>query len=241
MKQINIEYNNNKYLFSYYQYDASGLGCIHEIVTNNEYKLEKFISIKNKFFIDIGANCGLVTIILAKQNPESIILAYEPHYETFLLLKNNVSINNLSNVKIFNMAVSDNNTKNIILTTTPGYSGGNTTHADINIFKLQFNNDSEISNINVPCTSLDNIIKDNNIDIIELLKIDCEGAEYNIIYGSEIFKQSIIKNIVGEFHSLEYNIVDNNINKLIEYCKLYIHGLIQITKLICVDGKFILI
>ena len=49
MKQINIEYNNNKYLFSYYQYDASGLGCIHEIVTNNEYKLEKFKLYKERY------------------------------------------------------------------------------------------------------------------------------------------------------------------------------------------------
>jgi FkbM family methyltransferase len=241
MEQINIQYNNNNYLFSYYKNDASGLGCIYEIITNNEYKLDKFTHINNSFFIDIGANCGLVTIILAKQNPNSIILSYEPHYETFQLLKNNVTINNLSNVKIFNMAVSDNDTKSIVLTTTPGYSGGNTTYADIDKFKTQFYNDTSIKNIDVQCTSLDNIIKDNNIYIIHLLKIDCEGAEYNIIYSSEMFKHNIIKNIVGEFHSLEYNIVDNNINKLIEYCKLYINGLIQITKLTCIDGKFILI
>jgi len=223
-------FENNEYIYTPDSNDASVYGCIREIVLNNEYRLDLFKNRVGKYFIDIGANCGIASIILAKQNPNSTILAYEPNPQCFQLLKSNVEINKLKNIKIFNMGVSDNITKNLLLTITPGFSGGGTTYAKQGEFKQAYNV-SGPDVLAVECTSLDNIVKDSNISEIELLKIDCEGAEYSIIYNSEYFKQKIVKNIVGEFHSLNYTDVDNDIEKLLMYCKIYVSGLLKITKL----------
>lgn len=73
------------------------------------------------------------------------------------------------------------------------------------------------------------IIKKNNIQSIELLKIDCEGAEYDIIYGSDKIKEKIVKNIVGEFHNLKYTNTKNKSDELLNYCKLYVDGIISIS------------
>ena len=67
---------------------------------------------------------------------------------------------------------------------------------------------------------------------IELLKIDCEGAEFEILYNSDFFQKNIVKNMVGEFHNLCYNTtVKNTSQELINYCKLYVKGILKITEL----------
>lgn len=212
-------YNGNEYIFTYDPNDASGLGCIEEIVNRNEYNLNMFYN-KKSVFIDIGANCGVATIILAKQNPESIVYSYEPCPETFKILEQNVNNNNLKNVKIFNMAITKPGEKNLKLFKHPMYSGGNTVCSDALLFKSHFN--SEPITYNIECTSLDEVIKSNYIEDIELLKIDCEGSEFDIIYTSEKFKTGIIKNIVGEFHEMKYTTHTSKSDNLIEYCKQYV-------------------
>lgn len=222
----NFVYNNNNYIFNYNPNDPSELWCLDEIVINNDYLLDNFINNINKNFIDIGANCGVATIILAKQNPLSTIYSFEPDPRVYEVLKSNVTANELNNVKLFNFAVSKKN--NILeLFYHPHYSGGNTTYSDSKSFNNYFNLNAE--SINIKTISLDEIISNNSIDSIELLKIDCEGAEYDIIYDSQEFKNNKIKNIVGEFHNLCYNNkVINRAEELIDYSKKYISGIFKI-------------
>lgn len=227
--QKTLVFNNNSYHVCIDTSDPSGEGCIREIFFNNEYILENFKNLQSNI-IDIGANCGMASIILAKQNPNSIIYAFEPDYNTFLLLKENVSLNNLQNVKFFNLAVSDSSNKKLILYKHPDYSGGNTTCSEDQSFKTFFNKD--INKVEVDCISFDDIIQQFNIDQVELLKIDCEGAEYEIIYNSKYIRMKKVKNIVGEFHNLKYNtLAENNSNKLLEYCNSFIDGIKKITML----------
>jgi FkbM family methyltransferase len=238
--EININYYKNNYKFYVRQEDSSGYFVAEEVIKKDEYLLYKYNNNIGKHIIDIGANFGLVTMILAKQNPESIIYAFEPHYETFKILELNVNINNLTNVKLFNIAVSNNNTDYIKLITHPQLSGGNTTQSDINVMRTHFSDKfkeeydtvfkHKIKEITVNCISLDKIVSQFNIDNIFLLKIDCEGAEYDIIYDSIFFKTKKIEYLIGEFHNLKYNKVGNNTaDKLIEYCKLYINNDINIS------------
>jgi len=222
-------FNNNSYNVCINTNDGSGDGCIREIFTNNEYLLHNFVNLKSHI-IDIGANCGMATIILAKQNPESKIYAFEPHYPTFLLLQENVELNKLTNVHLFNMAVSDSSNKKLTLYNHPDFSGGNTTCSNSEVFANHFRRPFET--VEVDCISLDEIIEKYNIDNVHLLKIDCEGAEYEILYNSQFFKNKMIKNIVGEFHNLRYNITpEKNNYKLLEYCNQYVDGIKKITML----------
>ncbi len=228
MNSLIFNYNQNNFIFYYNELDKSGLWCIDEIVRDNYYKLDLFSNIKSGHFIDIGANCGVATIILAKQNPESTIYSFEPDPNLFENLKKNVTENNLTNVKLFNYAVTKNNINSLELYFHPLYTGGNTTYSDLDAFNNYFNKETNFINVNA--ISLDDIIKTNNIDTIKLLKIDCEGAEYDIISDSQEFKRNKIENMVGEFHNLIYNTkVTMSAEELLTYSKKYINGICEIT------------
>ena len=231
MNSLSFKFKEINYTFEYNAQDLSELWCIDEIVKNNEYLLDQFVNNDSKCFIDIGANCGVATIILAKQNPLSIIYSFEPDKQLFKILQNNIIKNNLTNVKTFNMAVSKDGVKELTLCLHPDYSGGNTTYSDVDAFKSFFNN-RNINSYTVECISLDKFIDANNITEIELLKIDCEGAEYDILYNSVFLKNKCIKNMVGEFHNLKYNtLVEHTGENLINYCKPFIQNVFKISVL----------
>lgn len=219
-------YHNYTFNVEYDPLDNSGLGSILEIVTNNEYQLNLFTDNKDKVFFDIGANIGIATIIMAKLNPESIIYSFEPNKLIFEMLLKNIKFNNLTNVKAFNLAVSNKINKHLTLSLHNTWSGASSTCADQHKFFDHWNTNNSYT---VDCISFDDVINNNNIDSIHLLKIDCEGAEFDIIYDSELFKTGIVKNMVGEFHDLKYNKIFNKSKNLIDYSKNYITGLVNIS------------
>ena len=225
-------YNNMHYLFNYYESDPSGLGCITEIVDRNEYQLDQFMNLEKKSLLDIGANCGVATIILAKQNPLSTVYSFEPDKRVIELLKANVAANQLNNVIIHNYAVSKRDIESLELCMHPHYSGGNSTYSDKDQFNTTFTTD--IITYTVPVISLDAIIDKYAITEIELLKIDCEGGEYDILYDSTYVKNRYVANIVGEFHNLHYNTkVIHTAEELLVYCNEHIAGLKKISILTC--------
>ena len=68
--------------------------------------------------------------------------------------------------------------------------------------------------------SLDDIFKKFNIKKVKLLKIDCEGAEFDILYNSKQLQAGNIEYIVGEVHSFDDK--KNNKKSLLEYLEKYI-------------------
>lgn len=218
-------FNANTYNYAYNSHDLSGLGCITEIVTNNEYKLDLFNNLSDSI-IDIGGNSGVATIILARQNPNAIIYTFEPDYNLYLNIIENVKINNLKNVIVFNVALSNNCYGTCELSIFPGMTGANTIYANDNF--NEYSRKSKITYI-VPTTTLDAFIYEYNVTNINVMKIDCEGAEYDILYESSEFKKNIIKNMIGEFHNLKYTNTKNNGLELLNYCKEYINGILQIS------------
>lgn len=222
-----INYNNITLKFFHTINDTSGIGCIEEIITNDEYKLYKYRDIKGNI-IDIGGNHGLVTIILALQNPLAHIYVLEPIPDLVEIININIKLNNIKNVTVINKALGNN--ENVDLFISNQYSGASSTIVEnIDMFSNQYNG---YSKINIETISLDNLLKKYNIDDVEVLKIDCEGGEY-FLYDSELFKKKCVKNIIGEFHNLKYNKNNNNWNTdaLTEYIKIYIDGDINISYL----------
>lgn len=223
-----FSYSGNTYQFEYDATDRSEAWCVDEIVHRDEYILSSFKNINHGHIIDIGANCGVATIILAKQNPNSTIYSFEPDRKLFIILTRNVELNELNNVKLFNKAVSKPGQPSLTLFLHPLYSGGNTTYSDVTTFKQYWNN-NQVEHYTVDCISLDSIITDNTIDTIELLKIDSEGSEYDILQNCEALKEYKIKNMVGEFHDLRYNVVNTTADALLSYCKPLVPGIFKVS------------
>lgn len=222
-------YNNNEYIVHTNGGDASGFGSVYEIILMNEYTLNNFVGLKNKVLIDIGANTGVATIILAKQNPESIVYAFEPFEECIKLIEKNIEANGLNNVVLIKKGVTNKSGKETIYI-NEGVSGANTLYCDENGFSKECN----VRSMEIETINFNEFIKSKNIKEIELLKIDCEGAEYDILYNNDLLKKNGIKNIVGEFHDFKKyknnkDYLNYNGKDLYAYISPYINGLNKIT------------
>ncbi len=162
-----------------------------EICGHDEYKLKNIELNDGDVIVDIGANVGIVSIYLAKRFPNVKILAYEAHPHTYSNFLKNIEANNVKNIIPHNLAVysKDNETLNITLDTINTGSSS--------CFK---NNEGQIAET-ISTISLDTIITDNNISSIRYLKIDCEGAEFDILEGSKLIHEIEVQDIGIEIHS----------------------------------------
>ncbi|MCV0411890.1 FkbM family methyltransferase [Nitrosarchaeum sp.] len=148
---------------------------------------KKYLKINsNDVVIDIGAHIGLFTLYVSQFCKEGKIYAYEPVKTNFELLIENIKINSLKQVNAYNCAVLDSKKKIQIFL--------NDDDAGHSIYTKSQNS------VLVESTSLKNIFDENQIQFCNLLKMDCEGAEYEILKNLplEYFKK--INKIVMEYH-----------------------------------------
>jgi FkbM family methyltransferase len=81
---------------------------LNQVYEPLETELVRRLVKKGDTVLDIGANIGYYTLILARQvGPAGRVFAFEPDAENFLLLKRNVKWNGYKNVVLVNAAVSN--------------------------------------------------------------------------------------------------------------------------------------
>jgi len=157
----------------------------------------------NSVIIDIGANIGVFSIFAAVPENNKVY-SYEPMPENFNLLKENIQSNNLGNkIFPFNSGVSSKKeTRKLYLGDSPFHSFLPAKESPFNVLYGATKSPAQaFSQIN--CLSLKDIFDANSISVCHLLKMDCEGAEYEILYNApdECFKK--IKEIRLEYHNHE--------------------------------------
>ena len=167
-----------------------------------EYNKHGFQINKNDVIIDIGSHIGMFSLYASQYCSNGKIFSYEPSIKNFKLLKENVIDNNLKNIITNNLAVSNKNDHvNFYI------SSDNTAHS--------IHGTTEKS-IQVKSITLKTIFDINKLDTCNFLKLDCEGAEYEIIESlpNEYFKK--IKQIFIEYHFSETKNIElkNMIHKL---------------------------
>jgi FkbM family methyltransferase len=166
---------------------------------------EKFEIKKEDIVIDIGSHVGYFTIYAAKNAHQGTIYSIEPHRESFEILKKNLKLNNLINVKPFHAAIS-NVTEQITLYIDKNNQIGNS------IFKT----DEITTEEKVDSFSLGDFVKSNKIEKINFLKIDCEGAEFEILLNLD---RELIKNIDRISMEVHENSNTKSIDELVDFLK----------------------
>jgi len=163
---------------------------------------EKFEIKKDDIVIDIGAHIGYFTIYAAKNAYQGIVYSIEPYRESFEILKKNLKLNDLSNVKPFHAAISKI-TGQVTLYIDKNNQIGNS------IFRMDETTESE----KVESFSLRDFMENNKIEKIDFLKIDCEGAEFEILLNLEKEVLKKINKISAEIHEND----NNSLDKLIDF------------------------
>jgi len=130
---------------------------------------------RSKCFIDVGANCGIYTVLAAVINPNLRVVAIEPVPKVCAALTRNVIQNNLGpRVTILNVAASDANG------TVDFHEAENTGMSSLapNGYRSQAG-----KVIQVQCRTLDSIIAQLSIEP-DFVKIDVEGFEDVVLSGA---------------------------------------------------------
>lgn len=176
---------------------------VWEIFNRKSYSRPWYELNENDTAVDIGAHIGVFTLYAAANVPKGKVFAYEPIYGNFSLLKKNVKQNRLTNVKIFNKAVTSNGRK-IKIYVSPSNSGGHS------IYPVDHNKIAEVESV-----TLENLMKQNRISKINFLKLDVEGAEFDIILKTpkNVFKK--IDKIVMEYH--DFTAKENNHKEIVSF------------------------
>ncbi|MEO8414412.1 MAG: FkbM family methyltransferase, partial [Ginsengibacter sp.] len=152
--------------------------------------LAKKILSNGGMFIDLGANFGLFTCIIAHNNNKVKAIAVEPNYKVIDRLLHNIRQNGLQeSVQVVNAAVS--NKFQLVTMEQPATDNLGTTIVKPGIQGL----------LSIPSCPLEFIFQENNISHADLIKIDIEGNEFDILENFP-FEKYTIKNIILEFNHL---------------------------------------
>jgi len=151
-----------------------------EIFVEEIYRFET--SHKKPVIFDCGANIGLSTIYFKTLYPNAIVQAFEPDTTLFEVLRKNIECNGLKDVELHQAAIWTQNTQ-----LSFANKGSEGSHIDTSGKSAQ----------QVQAIQLSSILA--NLDSIDLLKMDIEGAEYEVIKDCAM-QLPKIKHLFLEYH-----------------------------------------
>ncbi len=154
---------------------------------------------KLKRIIDVGAAFGDFSLYGNKLFPKAEIIAFEPNPDSFNLFNQNIKINKAKNIKSYQMAIG--NEKTVVL-----HIGAD------NVQGSQIESPDRSRQVEVECRPLSKFIE----GIVDLLKIDTEGAEMAVLSSIDEKQFSLVKKIVCEYHN---HLVDDQDKKIVAYLK----------------------
>jgi FkbM family methyltransferase len=180
---------------------ASVYFVFKEIFMGDVYELETLLPHlpASPVIIDIGANAGFFDLLMLSVLPSSTIYAYEPIESNIKLLQQTIEANPAirNNISLHQLAVTGKELGSIELYTEP--TDNNQVVASV----FSEFNARNTKRLTVPSISLTEIIKQNDLDHIDILKVDCEGSEYDIFYNTDTDLLKRAKTIIFEAHDID--------------------------------------
>lgn len=176
---------------------------------------------KNLVMYEIGANIGQYSLVAAANKIK--VLAFEPGFSNFNTLNKNITLNNFDNkISAFNLAFS-RETKVEKFKYHDITSGTSLCFYNEEGYYKTKKNSKKLIEKDTLIYSLDNFIKTFKLPSAQLLKIDVDGAEYEIICGAkETLSNKKLKSIIIEVDEDIKN--SSEIQKIIEKSGFKLEG-----------------
>ena len=171
----------------YCRLDTNDMGVVYACMTFDEYKSKIIPYQDNDVFIDIGCHIGTWSLLMATYNPTFKVYSYDPVPENIEVLQKNIELNHLTNIKLYCMAIE---TDTLYIPNNP----------DAKFVVNPMGSGTNQQSFKSPIITIPDIFKDNNIDRVHVMKIDCEGCEIKAFLNTPIDILRRIDYIVGEFH-----------------------------------------
>lgn len=166
------------------------LGCYEPL---NVYRFRRLLS-AGATVVDVGANIGFFSLLSAQLvGQHGRVLAIEPHPLNFDTLRSTIARNGLTQVKPIAIGLDR------------AAGRGEVRMLDQSIYPnraASMHESAEGGGHQVTTRSLDALLKEEGVDVVDLLKIDVDGLESRVIEGaSDSLKHGRIRNVIIEFSS----------------------------------------
>ena len=170
-----------------------------------EYSDDDFPISNDDVIIDVGAHIGLFALFASQFCKNGKIFCYEPIKENYKILIENIEMNQIQNIFPNNLAVTKE-TSRVKIFLNDDQSGHSMFIQNKNF-------------VEVDSKSLSDIFIDNGIKECDFLKLDCEGAEYEIVESLSADLFTKINKTVIEYHMVDTKpeLLEQLINKLKQF------------------------
>lgn len=144
--------------------------------------------------VDVGAGLGDFSIDAAYGRPATRVYAFEPFPGSYQLLLRNLEQNAVTNVKPFQEAVW-REAGSLALDLSAG-EPLQIASSEVVVEQAQSRS------VAVTAVTLSDILAREGLERIDLLKLDCEGAEYEILIGASNETLRCVPRIIMEYHDV---------------------------------------
>jgi FkbM family methyltransferase len=166
---------------------TTDLTTLNEALVMRPYLCSDLIELAaDSVVVDVGANIGDFSVEVATLCPQGRIIAVEPVIESAAMIEINKILNELTNLEVVRVALGSSEA--VVEINLAG-----------NASSLYWKKDGQVQRVRQ--TSLARLMDELRIGHIDLLKLDCEGAEWEILpNSSEVLPH--VKQICMEFHPM---------------------------------------
>ena len=179
----------------FYRPGTSDPLAINQVLLRRGAKAEYYLplALEPRVILDIGSNIGTSILFFHEQFPSARIYGFEPHPETFRILQANVG--SIPSVEVFNYALGGTDARISVEFDGIDFSGFVAKPGSANPRGLAATTDCEVKHAG-------KVMKNLGLTQADLIKIDCEGAEYDVLTAlpEEMLREC--KWIVGEMHDV---------------------------------------
>jgi FkbM family methyltransferase len=184
-----------KNIVAFYREGKNDWNTLQSILTEDEYGLS-LLCPNPQTVVDIGGHIGGFSLLAASQGASNIKVV-EILPENVSIIKGSAELNNFKSIHVIQKAISNISNQEI----TAYYMDTSNTNGDHHEFVGNTMQSTGGTGISVLTISLDDLLSD--LNHVDILKVDCEGAEWPMLEGASKNTLDKIDLIVGEIHGYQ--------------------------------------
>lgn len=156
---------------------------------------------KTPVFLDIGANIGIFSLAYATLYLNSQVYSFEPIKQIYNELEGNIKLNpNLQNrIHLINQGISDSSADRFLSIPTAEQHERYLDNINCGLYSVYGLGRTAVA---ASFTTLDAFTTKTSLKKIDVIKIDCEGSEFEVLQGGQETIRKYRPTIIMEFNEL---------------------------------------